>query len=44
LFLAEEGTWYPPTGDCGTGGGNGSCAEYGTKGVFIRETVRAFVR
>jgi len=36
LFLAEEGTYYPPDGDCGDG--PGSCAQYGDTGVFMRET------
>jgi hypothetical protein len=36
LFLAEEGTWYPPNGDCGEG--PGSCAQYGDKGVYMRES------
>ena len=37
LFLAEEGTWYAPTDDCGEG--NSSCFKYGDVGVYMRETV-----
>ena len=37
LFLAEEGTWYAPTADCGDG--PGSCAAYGDSGVYMREDV-----
>ena len=37
LFLAEEGTWYMPSEDCGDG--PGSCASYGDSGVYLREDV-----